>query len=157
MRNQGIRSHVLIKFAWNTPLPMLVGFSLTAGSLTCNIENQPHRMGHGQHSTRKQAWASGIWYRLYKRLPRSGECQKILVSLPGPVLIFTKFTSLIWYRNCLHSLVAAGVTCHNIWSKFSSITIISSSKPQTMNVWLSCQVCNLMLFHTGTGYDTLVP
>ena len=25
----------------------------------------------------KQAWASGILYRLYKRLPSSGECQKI--------------------------------------------------------------------------------
>ena len=31
----------------------------------------------------KQAWASEILYRLYKRLPSSGECQKILVSQPG--------------------------------------------------------------------------
>ena len=31
----------------------------------------------------KQAWASGILYRLYKRLPSSGECQKILVSQPA--------------------------------------------------------------------------
>ena len=30
----------------------------------------------------KQAWASGILYRLYKRLPSSGECQKIF-SFPA--------------------------------------------------------------------------
>ena len=31
----------------------------------------------------KQAWASEILYRLYKRLPSAGECQKILVSQPA--------------------------------------------------------------------------
>ena len=33
----------------------------------------------------KHAWASGILYRLYKRLPSSGECQKILVSQPEDI------------------------------------------------------------------------
>ena len=31
----------------------------------------------------KQAWASGILYRLYKRLPSLGECQIFLVSQPA--------------------------------------------------------------------------
>ena len=30
----------------------------------------------------KQAWASGILYRLYKKLPSLGECRKFLVSQP---------------------------------------------------------------------------
>ena len=40
----------------------------------------------------KQDWASGILYRLYKRLPSSGECQKFLVSQPG----------LVNYREYIH-------------------------------------------------------
>ena len=31
----------------------------------------------------RQAWVSGILYRLYKRLPSSGECQRFLVSQPA--------------------------------------------------------------------------
>ena len=37
----------------------------------------------------KQDWASGILYRLYKRLPSSGECQNFLVS--QPVLHFWRY------------------------------------------------------------------
>ena len=34
------------------------------------------------NASEKYAWASGILYRLYKRLSNSGKCQKILVSQP---------------------------------------------------------------------------
>ena len=55
-----------------------------AGKLA--LARSPMRVKFGQTSG-KQAWASGILYRLYERLPSSGEYQKILVSQPVTALL----------------------------------------------------------------------
>ena len=46
----------------------------------------------------KQAWASGILYRLYKRLPSLGEFQRISVSQP---------VIAAWYKKMQHNKVRA--------------------------------------------------
>ena len=41
-----------------------------------------HHIQAGKLASGKQVWASGILYRLYKRLPSLGEYKKFLVSQP---------------------------------------------------------------------------
>ena len=63
----------------------------------------------------KQAWASGILYRLYKTLPSSGECQKFLVSQPSKVIgrILLQGTCRIFSIVCISHIINPIVDfCH---------------------------------------------
>ena len=62
----------------------------------------------------KQAWASGILYRLYKTLPSSGEWQNFLVS--QPVVNWTVRNKLQWIFNqnielFIHKKVSENIVC----------------------------------------------
>ena len=47
----------------------------------------------------KQAWASGILYRLYKKLPSLGECRKFLVSQPENNILACVMTQTVYHSS----------------------------------------------------------
>ena len=57
----------------------------------------------------KQAWASWILCRLYKRLPGSGECQKILVSQPA---VHYSYVNWLWPSDAICRHISGSALIH---------------------------------------------
>ena len=90
----------------------------------------------------KQDWESGILYRLYKRLPSSGECQKFLVSQPAFKLRLEMAVSraCLFLKFGLNDFVN-GATTHDFSTSYRK-KVLDQSYPGILRLFLGV-ICHV--------------